>query len=201
MLQPGLYSLCSLASAAWPLRPGAPRSAPRLAYSRALSEADSLQDWLQGHLLWGALLQNRDFAQEPAAGLRHQSGSSLHLGPKKTPGVKCPGFWSGRLSCAFIINLREAISFDGQVSSFIVFAIMQPYCPNVLFSLIGFMGVEFYTDFCYRFVISHEDICNIVLFQSSNIFYIIKKAFGHGSSVHISFDYCTVPVKSPNYTH
>ena len=44
-------------------------------------------------------------------------------------------------------------------------------------------------------MISYKNVCNTVLFESPNIFYVIKKAFGLGSRVRISFDHCTVPVK------
>ena len=48
---------------------------------------------------------------------------------------------------------------------------------------------------CCQPLISYKSTCNTVLFQSPNIFYVIKKAFGIGSRVRISFDNFMVPVK------
>ena len=48
---------------------------------------------------------------------------------------------------------------------------------------------------CCRFVISHEDICNNFLCQSSTTFMLLKKAFDPGLRVQISLIIaCTVPV-------
>ena len=97
---------------------------------------------------------------------------------------------SGRLTNCRVIEKGHQLLQT--VAQFMVFVTRQPCCPKVRFPLNGFMGTEFCTG---SLEVSH-----------STSTHIIKKAFGHGSWVHIYFNHCMVsvtealnrPQKGPN---